>query len=229
MIDSASVLAIIPARGGSKGLPRKNVLDLAGKPLIAWTIEAARQSAYIDRLVLSSNDAEIIQVAKHWGCEVPFVRPDHLAEDQSTAIEAALHALDQLSGVYDYLVWLQPTTPLRLANDIDSVVRLCVEEAAVSAVSVVNSGKSPYWMYAIEDDGILKPILSQDYTDRQRQALPSTYTLNGAVYVTRIDWLQENHRFMDGSCRAWVMPPERSIDIDTHLDFKLANLLLAER
>lgn len=229
MIGDASVLAVIPARGGSKGLPRKNILDLAGKPLIAWTIEAAKESAIIDRLILSSDDEEIIQVAKQWGCDAPFVRPEYLAEDQSTSVDVALHALDAVEGSYDYIVWLQPTTPLRLAADIDAALKICMEKDAPSCVSVVDAGKSPYWMYSLDREDALQPIMSRDLSSRQRQELPVAYTLNGAVYVTKTQWLREHRKFMNGGTYAHVMPPERSIDIDSELDFKVAGMLLLER
>ncbi|MBF0454298.1 MAG: acylneuraminate cytidylyltransferase family protein [Magnetococcales bacterium] len=229
MIGEASVLAVIPARGGSKGLPRKNILDLAGKPLIAWTIEAAKSSTLIDRLILSSDDEDIIQIAKQWGCEVPFVRPPSLAGDQSTSVDVAIHALDSVQQPYDYIVWLQPTTPLRLGEDIDAAIQICVEKGAPSAVSVVDAGKSPYWMYSIKESGALEPIMSQDLSSRQRQELPCAYTLNGAVYVTQTDWLRRHGCFMNGGTYAHLMPPERSVDIDTELDFKIAGMLLLER
>nr|HPK54819.1 acylneuraminate cytidylyltransferase family protein [Smithellaceae bacterium] len=117
MIQGKTVLAIIPARGGSKGIPRKNITNLAGKPLIAWTIEEAKKSKYIDRLILSSEDNEIIQVAKEWGCEVPFIRPRELAEDDTLGIEPVLHALNTIKKKYDYVVLLQPTSPLRSVDD----------------------------------------------------------------------------------------------------------------
>jgi CMP-N,N'-diacetyllegionaminic acid synthase len=229
MIKESSVLAVIPARGGSKGLPRKNILDLAGKPLIAWTVEAAGSSSYIDRLILSSDDTEIAQVAKQWGCDVPFMRPAALAGDQSTSIDVALHALDSVAERYDYIVWLQPTTPLRLGLDIDAAIKICEEKSAPSCVSVVDAGKSPYWMYSIEGGGALQPIMSRDLSSCQRQELPTAYTLNGAVYVTRTDWLREYGKFMNGGTYSHIMPPERSVDIDSELDFKIAGMLLLER
>lgn len=229
MIGNSSVLAVIPARGGSKGLPRKNILDLAGKPLIAWTIEAAHNSAIIDRLILSSDDEEIAEVASRWGCDVPFMRPDYLAADHSTSIDVAIHALDTLAKSYDYIVWLQPTTPLRLGSDIDAAIKICEKKGAPSCVSVVDAGKSPYWMYSIDGNGALEPVMSKDLATCQRQELPPAYTLNGAVYVTKTQWLRENEKFMNGGSFAHVMPPERSIDIDSALDFKIAGMLLLER
>jgi CMP-N,N'-diacetyllegionaminic acid synthase len=229
MLGDSSVLAVIPARGGSKGLPGKNILDLAGKPMIAWTIEAANESRCIDRLILSSDDTGIIQVAEHYGCDVPFVRPAALANDRATSIDVAIHALDTLVEQYEYIVWLQPTAPLRLAEDIDAAINLCREKAAPACVSVVAAGKSPYWMYSLEHGGAMQPIMPQDLSNCQRQELPQAYTLNGAVYVTRTDWLRRHKKFMNGGAYAHTMPPERSIDIDSELDFKIAGMLLLER
>ncbi len=229
MIGGRSVLAVIPARGGSKGLPRKNILDLAGKPLIAWSIEAALGSNFIDRLILSSDDEEIIAVASEWGCETPFVRPAAISGDRATSMDVARHALESLPEKYDYIAWLQPTAPLRLAADIDAAIKICSDRAAPSCVSVVDAGKSPYWMYSIDPVGALQPIMSGDLANCQRQELPTAYTLNGAVYVTRVDWLIEHGKFMNGGSFAHVMPPERSIDIDSELDFKIAGMLLLER
>ncbi|MBF0444860.1 MAG: acylneuraminate cytidylyltransferase family protein [Magnetococcales bacterium] len=229
MLDQCTVLGIIPARGGSKGLPGKNILDLAGKPMIAWTIEAAHESNFIDRLILSSDDEKIVEVAKEWGCEVPFVRPASLAGDEATSIDVALHALDSVPQQYDYIVWLQPTAPLRLAEDIDMAIQICLTQNAPSCVSVVAAGKSPYWMYSLGKDNAMQPIMPQDLSSCQRQELPPAYTLNGAVYVTRTDWLREHKKFMNGGSYAHIMPPERSIDIDSELDFKIAGMLLLEQ
>jgi len=229
MIGNKKILAVIPARGGSKGLPRKNVLPLAGKPLIAWTIEAALACSFIDRLVLSSDDPEIMSIAKLWGCEVPFVRPDELAGDQARSVDVALHALDSLGGGFDYLLSLQPTSPLRLTADINATVTLCHETEAPACVTVSETGKSPYWTYFVEAEQRMAPIMGRDMPRVRRQNLPVAHALNGAVHIAHIDWLRKAKKFLGPDTRAQVMPPERSIDIDTDLDFKLAGLLLEDR
>jgi N-acylneuraminate cytidylyltransferase len=144
MIDNHSVLGVILARGGSKGLPRKNVRDLAGKPPIAWTIEAGQEAEYLDRLILSSDDDEIMAVAKEYGCEVPFRGPDVLAEDDTSSMDALLHALDQVE-TYDYVVLLQPTSPLRTADDIDSTIARCHQNGGTACVTVIETDKPPQW------------------------------------------------------------------------------------
>jgi N-acylneuraminate cytidylyltransferase len=143
MINGLKVLAIIPARGGSKGLLGKNIRPLGEKPLLAWTIETARQSRYIDRLVLSSEDAEIIRIARAWDCEVPFVRPAELSRDETPGILPILHALARLPG-YDLVVKLQPTSPLRSADDIDACIERCSRSDVPACVSVVEPVQSPY-------------------------------------------------------------------------------------
>ncbi|MBF0159891.1 MAG: acylneuraminate cytidylyltransferase family protein [Magnetococcales bacterium] len=224
-----TVLAIIPARGGSRGVLRKNVRLLAGKPLIAWSICAAQACPAIDRLIVSSEDDEIMAVARDWGCEVPFRRPAALATDQASSIDVLLHALDTLKASqqhYDWLLLLQPTSPLRLAEDIETALRLCVDEkAAVSAVvSLVAAAHPPQWSYYL-DHGTIRPVMAGPVIPR-RQDLPQAYTLNGAVFVARTDWLRQQRSFLTPESRGFVMPPERSIDIDSELDFALAELLL---
>jgi len=227
MIAGLSVLALIPARGGSKGVPRKNIREVGGRPLIAWTIEAAQRSAYIDRVVLSSEDPEIIETARRWGCEIPFARPAELAEDHTPGIDPVLHALSLLPG-YDLVVLLQPTSPMRTTEDIDRCIERCVEEGKNACVSVTESAKSPYWMYRMRTDDTLAPILEPTQGQR-RQDLPVVYALNGAVYVARVPWLTENRTFVTPETVAYVMPPERSLDIDTPIDLTVLTVLMEEK
>lgn len=226
MINNKTVLAIIPARGGSKGVPRKNIRDLAGKPLIAWTIEEAKKSNYIDRLILSSEDAEIIQVAKRWGCEVPFVRPSELAQDDTPGIEPVLHAIYTLPEKYDFVVLLQPTSPLRTVADIDGCIEKCINEKANSCVSVAISEKSPYWMYNLNSDSTITPFVKTVEKHVRRQDLPQVYALNGAVYVAESGWLSEFKSFISDNTIGWVMPCNRSLDIDSENDLILLNYII---
>ena len=224
MIADRSVIGVIPARGGSKGVPRKNIRPLAGKPLIAWTIEAARQSHSIDRLVLSSDDEEIIAIAEEWGCESPFLRPSELALDSTPTIDVVLHLLRELPSAHDYVVLLQPTSPLRTAADIDATIEHCIAAAAPSCVSLVVAEKSPYKMYSFDSEGRMNPLLPTSTTIRQQ--LPTAYLTNGAVYATQRDWLLREQRFEGIGAVGYVMPPERSLDIDTEIDFIVAAALL---
>lgn len=227
MIGTKRVLAVIPARGGSKGVPRKNIRDLAGKPLIAWSIEAAKQSSYIDRVILSSEDDEIIQTATAWGCDVPFVRPAHLAADDTPGIDPILHALEQ-QPEYDYVVLLQPTSPLRTAEDIDATIEQLLSAQAPCCVTVTEPSKSPYWMYTLQEDNRMQPLIQQDLVTR-RQDLPKAFALNGAVYVADTKWLQQTRSFLAAGTVAHIMPSDRSFDIDTELDLFLADALLKKR
>jgi len=226
MLADQSIIGIIPARGGSKGLPRKNLKMLAGKPLIAWTIEAARQSLYLDRVILSSEDAEIIEVAKKWQCEVPFVRPAKLAGDDTTGIEPVLHAIGAIVEHYDYLVLLQPTSPLRSTCDIDDCIHYCISQGAPVCVSVSEVNKSPYWMYTLDEDKKLSPLFPTDRSHMCRQNLPSAYIPNGAIYIARTDYLLREKGFITKETLAFTMPAERSVDIDNELDLLLCSLLL---
>ena len=227
MIGTDRVLGLIPARGGSKGLPRKNVLDLAGKPLIAWSIEAARKSRYVDRLILSSEDEEIAAVARAHGCEVPFRRPQSLATDESSIHAAILHALDNAGEPFDYFVLLQPTSPLRTPADIDGAIELCVSTKAPACIGMTTTSKPSDWMYRVGDNRRMTPLLGEHVIDR-RQELPATWVINGAVYVARTDWYRNSQTFLGPATVAWQMPPERSIDIDTRLDFMMAEAVLRE-
>jgi N-acylneuraminate cytidylyltransferase len=226
MINGKSVLAIIPARGGSKGVPRKNIRLLAGKPLIAWTIEAAKKSAFIDRLILSSEDAEIIDVARSWGCEAPFVRPEDLASDDTPGIDPVLHALDALPG-YDYVVLLQPTSPLRETADIDGCIGRCVDSDAPACVSVSAPAQHPYWTYRMDGAGHLSPLF--DKVPDRRQDLPDVYALNGAVYVARTMDLRHTRDFLMAGTVAFVMPDSQALDIDTLADLTLAEYLFERK
>lgn len=228
MIAQQTVLVVIPARGGSKGLPGKNILPLANKPLIAWSIEVACACPEVDRVIVSSDDAQIIKTARSLGCDVPFVRPASLANDKASAIDVIIHALETLPESYDWVVLLQPTSPLRLASDITACLETCLSHNAPACVTVVPT-KSPFWSYFLATDQRMTPVLGTDNTLVGRQQLPPAYTLNGGVYVAKSDWFRKNRTFVSGATRAYIMPVERSVDIDTIVDFKLAELLLKER
>jgi N-acylneuraminate cytidylyltransferase len=229
MIKGKTVLAVIPARGGSKGVPRKNIRIVAGKPLIAWTIEESKKSEYIDRTILSSDDEEIITIARQWNCEVPFVRPAELARDHVSGIEPVLHVIETIPEKYDYVVLLQPTSPLRLVGDIDGCIEKCIFQNAAACVTVTTPDKSPYWMYFLDNQGKLNPIIKQDEPILLRQQLKSVYTLNGAVYVAETGWFLKNNEFISGETVAYPMPKIRSLDVDTELDLKICEILLSER
>ncbi|MBF0423209.1 MAG: acylneuraminate cytidylyltransferase family protein [Magnetococcales bacterium] len=225
MVNGFSVLAIIPARGGSKGVPLKNIRHFRGKPLLAWTIESARNCQEIDRLILSSDHPEIMDVARHYGCEVPFVRPGAMATDQATSVEVALHALRTLPVRYDYFLWLQPTSPFRRVEDMRTALTLLIEGRNTSCVSVCRSHKPPEWMYRLHADHTMRPILAAAEAATNRQQIPPAYVINGAVYGCAVPWFMEVRKFVDDATKAFIMDERYSIDIDTELDFKLGELL----
>jgi len=226
VIQSKRVLAIIPARGGSKGVPGKNIYVVGGKPLLAWTINEAQKSRYIDRLILSSDDDKIIQVALEHGCEVPFVRPPELATDDANPVDAVVHAINSLDEEYDYVVLLQVTSPMRSVEDIDECIELCVNGNASSSVSVTKTDKSPYWMYELDKNQNMLPLLQTEARPQRRQDGPELYELNGALYVADVKYLLANRAFMSDETLAYIMPGERSLDIDTELDIKFLEFLL---
>lgn len=229
MIDNRKVLAVIAARGGSKGLPGKALADLGGKPVIAWSVEAALQSKLIDRTVVSSDDERIIAAAKAAGCDAPFVRPAAFATDDAPITNVVLHALDAVGDPYDYAVLLQASSPLRNAEDIDSCIRVCHGANAPAAVSVTLASKHPRWTFGLESSGRFQPIVSPDLWDdlrRRRQDFAEAYTPNGAVYVMRVDSFRQTRNFYVRETVGSPMPTERSIDIDTALDLALARALV---
>lgn len=225
MIEEKKILAVIPARGGSKGVPRKNIRHVAGKPLIAWTIEEAKKSRYIDRLILSSEDEEIISVAREWGGDVPFVRPEELSRDETPGIEPILHAIRTLPG-YDYVVVLQPTSPMRNVEDIDGCIEMCIKRGASACVSVVEPDKSPYWMFLLDPDDKMFPLIRESEMVLRRQDLLKVYSLNGAVYVADCSILLSSRVFISEGTVGYVMPKERSLDIDLEVDLVVAACLL---
>jgi len=232
MIDGEAVLALIPARGGSKGVPRKNLAPLCGRPLISWTIAAARASKHLDRLIVSSDDEEIIAACRTEGCEAPFVRPAELAGDEARSIDVIHHAMRWIESEsrqrYGYLVLLQPTSPLRAAADIDRCLQACHYGGAPAAVTVTEPDHSPFWMYAKDELGRLSPLITPPAPASRRQDLPRAFRLNGAVYAARWDKLRRWDSFMVDGVLGVDMPPERSVDIDRPLDLRLAELLIAE-
>ena len=227
MIGGKAVLGLLAARGGSKGVPCKNLRKIGGKSLLAWSVEAGKQSHCIDRLILSTDDEEIVEAGRQLGCEVPFVRPANLATDEAKSIEVVRHALNSLPEKFDYLVLLQPTSPLRTANDIDRCVELCYQKKAPACVSITESEKTPHWMYELLEDHRMRPVLPETEVLTRRQDFPQTYTLNGAVFVARADWISQND-FLGPDTIGYKMPRARSIDIDTETDLLLADTILRE-
>ena len=225
-------VGLITARGGSKGIPQKNVRPLAGKPLIAWTIEAALQSRRLDRVIVSTDDEEIAKVSREWGADVPFMRPAELAKDDSPHLEVIRHALGWLAAEseaeLDYLMLLQPTSPLRTSADIDSAIALCEEKNADAVVSVCQTHGHPFLSKQVTPDGRLLDFIEKPQGYLARQSLPPAYSLNGAIYMVRRGLLLERDDWYTDRTFAYIMPPERSLDIDTPWDLHLVDLILRD-
>ena len=227
MLENKTILAVVAARGGSKGVPRKNLKLAGGKPLIAWIIETAKKSSYIDRLILSSEDDEIIETAKMFGCEVPFVRPAELSKDDSSVSDVILHAVKHIPG-FDYIMLLQPTSPLTRTKDIDGCIQHIIRNDFDSVVSITRPEKSPYWVFSLEDTHHLKPIFGDEYLTKRRQDLPPAFIPTGAVYMAKTQWFLMNRSFYGDNTGGYMIPCERSLDIDTQLDFKMLEALIAD-
>ncbi|MBI4118598.1 MAG: acylneuraminate cytidylyltransferase family protein [Parcubacteria group bacterium] len=227
------ILGLITARGGSKGIPRKNVKELFGKPLIAYTIEAAKESKYLTRSIVSTDDEEIAAVSREYGADIPFMRPSELAQDKSTAMEVTQHALEKLRSdfgeVYDYVMILQPTSPLRTSEDIDNAIVLAVDTNADSVMSMKELDDfAPKKVKKVED-GVIAPYFEDEGKESsRRQDLAKMYKRNCAVYLTKTEYIQQGDLFGKIS-RAYCMPEERSVDINRPIDFEMAEFWLRRK
>lgn len=198
MYKKKKILGVILARGGSKRLKGKNIKALAGRPLIAWTIGEALASKYMDKLIVSTDDERIAGISRRCGAETPFMRPRRLATDNARSVDAVIHAIDKMSSFgerYDLVLLLQPTSPFRTAKDIDNAIRLLFLKNAKMVVSICKAGHDRF------------------------------YRLNGAIYLACCDYLKRKKAFMTGKTFAYVMPEERSLDIDDEMDFKFAEFI----
>ena len=225
MYTNKTFLAIIPARGGSKRLPRKNILDLCGKPLIAYTIEAALKSKYIDKVIVSSDDDEILNISLNFGAET-IKRPVELASDTATTFDAIKHTIDNFEK-YDYIVLLQPTSPLRNEKHIDEAIELLEEKQADAIVSVCEMDHSPLWSNTLPKDGNMNNFLRDEVLNKRSQDLEKYYRVNGAVYICKTDKLLENKSFfLKDNIFAYIMDRKSSIDIDEEIDFLFAQRVI---
>jgi N-acylneuraminate cytidylyltransferase/CMP-N,N'-diacetyllegionaminic acid synthase len=226
------LLYLITARGGSKGLPGKNILPLHSKPLIAWSIEAAQQAQHKGQLVVSTDSEEIANVARSYGAEVPFIRPAALAIDSASSMDVIMHALDFYSANgenFDYVVLLQPTSPLRRVTDIDAALDFLAERKAEAVVSVCSAEHHPLWSNTLPPDGNMKDFIRPEVKGKNRQQLPSAYRINGAIFIASPTYLKEFNSFIADRTFAYEMPAEASVDIDSEIDFAFAELLLQRR
>lgn len=223
------MLAVIPARGNSKGVPYKNIKNLAGKPLIAYTIEAAIESNIFEKVIVSTDNHEIANISSYYGAEVPFLRPSELSGDLISSDDAIIHALSyyQNQGIqYEEVCKLQPTSPLRNSQHLKEAYSLFHKKEANFLVSVCECEHSPLWSGKIEEDLRLDNFISDKLKRSCRQYLPKYYRLNGAIFMGRVEFFLENKSFLGENSIAYIMQQKDSVDIDSELDFIIARTLL---
>lgn len=233
MTKRSSTLAIIPARGGSKRLPGKNLMPLQGKPLISWTIEAATQTGIFGTICVSTDSEQIRTVALAAGASVPFARPLELSSDNATSVDVVVHALEFYSKrgtQFETFCLLQPTSPLRSAEDIAGAYELYSRAHAESVTAVTEVDHSPLWANTLGPDRSMVGFLRAEVVGLRSQELPTYYRVNGAIYFCRAVEFMSRRTFISASGSfAYIMPRERSIDIDTELDFEVAQALLRRK
>lgn len=224
-------VALIPARGGSKRLPRKNILPFAGCPLIAWTIKAAQNCKYIDKVIVSTDDVEIAEVSQKFGAEIPFLRPRHLASDGASSFVVAEHMLNWLNEQkyhVETLCLLQPTSPLRNSKDLEDAFELYFANEADAVVGVCKAEHSPLWCNTLPLDKNMNNFIRSDVKGKRSQDLPDYYRINGALYIYNTQQLLcKNEFYYNEKTFAYCMSNEHSIDIDTEFDFKIAEMIFS--
>jgi N-acylneuraminate cytidylyltransferase/CMP-N,N'-diacetyllegionaminic acid synthase len=232
MYRGKRILALIPARGGSKGLKRKNIRLLSGRPLVAWAIEQAKGSGYIDRIVVTTDDSRIAAVSRRYGADVPFMRPRKLATDSSRGMDVILHALDRVEGSgdkYDVFIYLQPTSPLRSSKDCDKAIELFFSKKAKAVISVCKCEHLPLQANTLPWDGNMKDFLDPSVVNKNRQEFPEFYRMNGAIFMADCGYIRKGHNFFGNKTFAYVMPKERSVDINDDMDLEFAKFMLKRR
>ncbi|MCO6494385.1 MAG: acylneuraminate cytidylyltransferase family protein [Bacteroidetes bacterium] len=226
------VLGIIPARGGSKGVPRKNIKLLGGKPLIAYTLDAVLKSNILHHVV-STDDEEIAEISKNFGGNVPFIRPPEIATDTASSLDVAIHALNMMEHInnikYDAIMLLQPTTPFRNENDINQSIIIMDDSDADSVISVVDvGGTHPARMKFVRDGYLIDPDFVEEREGQNRQELEPMYIRNGGIYLSKKNVLMSGS-FKGKNSKAYIMPEERSVNIDTFTDFEYAEWILSKK
>jgi len=232
LINNKKVLGLIPARAGSKGVPGKNIRKLAGKPLIEHTIKAAKESKIVDYIAVSTDGKQIGYEAERAGAYVPFIRPAELATDNAKGIDVIHYALawfEKRGLKHDLVMVLQPTSPLRSPIDLREACDLMIRTKAQAVVSVCEVDHHPWWSNTLPKDRNMGGFLRPEIVGANRQELPAFYRLNGAIYLADWDFIKNRDSWYGPLTYAYVMPQERSIDIDTEFDWRLAEMILTER
>ena len=222
------ILTLVTARSGSKRIPGKNLKKLGGKPLINWTIDACKKSKYINEIIISSDDLKLLNLCKKQGCIVPFVRPKKLSTNNSSSFEVVKHAIENLNKEYEWLLLLQPTSPYRTSLDIDKSIQKGLSTNCNSLISLAETDKSHLMHLQINKKDEIKTILDlplHKLNNINSQKMPRTYIINGAIYFLKIKFLLKNKVFFDSNSSYYIMPKERSIDIDSNYDWLIAEAL----
>lgn len=230
----SKIIAIIPARGGSKGLPGKNIIPLGGKPLIAWSIETAKKSKLVERVIVTTDDEKIATVAREYGAEVPFIRPAELAQDDTPpdpVLKHALQFLEEKEGIKpEIIVWLEPPCPFRTPEEIDEAIQMLKNDSdADSLRSVIEPFQNPYKSWTIGENGYLEPLIKVEgraLHTGPRQKTTKTYWQNGALFLFKYDTIMKKGNFFGDKILPYIMPSDRFIDIDKKEDLELAEFYL---
>ena len=228
MYKNKKILAVIPARGGSKGVPRKNIIEVGGHPLIKYTIDCGKNSKYLDRVVISTEDLSIKKVAEENGGDVPFLRPKELAEDTSKTIDCIVHAVDTLESMgeeYDYVMVLQNTVPLRKSWHIDEAIEMIVDSNERSLVSISEVDEHPILMRTLNEDKTVRNLLQMNSTMR-RQDFPKFYKVDGAIYIQKLDKDFNLDTSLNDGKLGYVMEKKYTTDIDNYIDIKIVEYYL---
>jgi N-acylneuraminate cytidylyltransferase/CMP-N,N'-diacetyllegionaminic acid synthase len=234
MHNPAHVLGLILARSGSKGLPAKNTMMLGGKPLLAWSVEAAIKSSFVTDVIISTDSVDIATTAAEYGAEVPFIRPDHLSTDTSTSADAVAHAIEFLqerNRHYDYVILLEPTSPLRDFADIDEAFIALLESGGSSLVSVCRASTThPAFMFNMGAENILSPYeSSRPIGSIRRQDVDEVYYPEGSIYISSIETFEKEHSFYHRGTQGFEVPRWKALEIDEALDFLLVQAVMRER
>lgn len=233
-MKNKTFLAIIPARAGSKRLINKNIKELNGKPLISHTIKSSLKSKYITKTVVSTDSEEIKKISNKDGASTPFLRPKELAKDDTASIDVVIHCINyyknELNEEFDYVILLQPTSPLRDDKDIDNAIEYLLEKNADAVIGVCEMEHNPLWSNILDDSNSMKDFLNEVYINKRSQDLPTYYRINGAIYICKIEKvINENKLLIKDNIFAYKMNQIHSVDIDTELDFILAQTILEKK
>lgn len=232
MYNNNKIIAIIPARSGSKGLPRKNILDLCGKPLIAWSIDTAKESAYLDRVIVSTDSEEIANIAKNYDCEVPFIRPKELASDTASSIDVILHAINHFENnneYFDYILLLEPTSPLRTVEDIDNPIKNLIDNKdAESLVSVAKQESAhPEFSVIITKNGLIQPFINKKKMEaKRRQDLKEAFYFEGTIYLSKVSAIKIKKSFYHDKTLPYIVERYKALEIDEINDLICAEALM---